>query len=139
MRLPPLDPASPPLPPPPSHDPTASPYPSVSVILAHTTALSALSATPNGAMLATASSKGTLVRVWDAQSSYLVKELRRGIDSAEIFAISFRADGGAVAVSSDKGTVHAWDLRREKEDKRAGGSESGTSCVLPRAAALVTG
>ncbi|GAA5994725.1 uncharacterized protein JCM10292_004315 [Rhodotorula paludigena] len=127
VRLPPLDPASPPLPPPPSHDPTASPYPSVSVILAHTTALSALSTTPNGAMLATASSKGTLVRIWDAQSSYLVKELRRGTDSAEIFAISFRADAGAVAVSSDKGTVHAWDLRREKEDKRAGGSESGTS------------
>ncbi|GEM06484.1 SVP1-like protein 2 [Rhodotorula toruloides] len=97
VHLPLLDPRMPPLPPPPSHDPTSAPYPSVSIILAHTTSLSALSTTPDGSLIASASSKGTLVRVWGARSSYLVKELRRGTDWAEIFGISFRADGGAVA------------------------------------------
>ncbi|BGP04932.1 Phosphatidylinositol 3,5-bisphosphate-binding protein [Rhodotorula toruloides] len=128
VRLPPLDPLMPPLPPPPSHDPTSAPYPSISIILAHTTSLAALSTTPDGSLIASASNKGTLVRVWDAQTSYLVKELRRGTDWAQIFGISFRADGGAVAVSSDKGTVHVWDLKRTKEERQAErGTDSGSS------------
>ncbi|GAA6035120.1 hypothetical protein JCM8097_006371 [Rhodosporidiobolus ruineniae] len=129
VRLPPFDPSLPPLPPPPSHDPTAAPYPSFSIILAHESALSALATTPSGNVLATASSKGTLVRVWDPSSSYLIRELRRGTDTAEIFGIALRKDGQAVAVSSDKGTVHVWDLSREAEERRkaAQGSESGSS------------
>ncbi|BGP29006.1 Phosphatidylinositol 3,5-bisphosphate-binding protein [Rhodotorula toruloides] len=128
VRLPPLDPLMPPLPPPPSHDPTSATYPSVSIILAHTTSLSALSTTPDGSLIASASNKGTLVRVWDAQTSYLVKELRRGTDWAQIFGISFRADGGAVAVSSDKGTMHVWDLKRTREESQAErGTDSGSS------------
>lgn len=107
------------MPPPPSHDPTAAPYPAVSVLLAHSSALAALSVTPDGRTLASASKQGTLVRIWDTQTSRLVKELRRGTDSAEIFSLSLRGDGGAVAVSSDKGTVHVWDLSRRKEDREA--------------------
>jgi len=118
VRLPPLDLDAPPLPPPPSHDPTATPFPSVAIIIAHETALSALTTTPSGSMLATTSSKGTLVRIWDAASAKPVKELRRGTDSAAIFGISLRPDGGAVAVSSDKGTVHVWDLKATKEERR---------------------
>ncbi|SCV68835.1 BQ2448_956 [Microbotryum intermedium] len=106
----------PPLPPAPSHDPTSAPYPSVSIILAHTTSLAALSCTPSGALLATASSKGTLIRVWDTTHARLVKELRRGLDEAEVFGIAIRKDGEAVAVSSDKGTVHVWDLKMTKEE-----------------------
>ncbi|BGP44956.1 Phosphatidylinositol 3,5-bisphosphate-binding protein [Rhodotorula kratochvilovae] len=127
VHLPPLDPSSPPLPPPPSHDPLASPYPSVSVLLAHESALSALATTPDGRVLATSSAKGTLVRVWDARGSFLLRELRRGTDSAEIFGVALSGDGSRVAVSSDKGTVHCWDLRREERDRAEGGSESGAS------------
>lgn len=118
-RLPALDSTLPAMPPPPSHDPTSAPYPAVSVLLAHTSALAAISVTPDGRLLASASKQGTLVRIWDTQTSRLVKELRRGTDSAEIFSLSLRADGGAVAVSSDKGTVHVWDLHRHKKDAEA--------------------
>lgn len=118
VRLPPLDSKLIPLPPPPSHDPNAPPFPSVSIIVAHTTALSSLATTPSGSLLATASATGTLVRVWNPISSRLFKELRRGTDSAEIFGIAFRSDGGAVCVSSDKGTVHVWDLNLTKEEQR---------------------
>ncbi|GAA5857271.1 hypothetical protein JCM8547_009408 [Rhodosporidiobolus lusitaniae] len=129
VHLPPYDPSLPSLPPPPSHDPTSPPYPSFSIILAHESSLSALSTTPSGSVLATSSSKGTLVRIWDPQSSGLVKELRRGTDTAEIFGISIRRDGGAVAVSSDKGTMHVWDLSGQREEKRRArtGSESGSA------------
>ncbi|GAA5830627.1 hypothetical protein JCM5353_001316 [Sporobolomyces roseus] len=128
VRLPPYAPDEPPLPPPPSHNPNVAPYPSVCIIVAHTSALSALSVTPSGSLLATTSKQGTLVRVWDPTSSHLVKELRRGTDTAEIFGLSFRRDGGAIAVSSDKGTVHVWDLKNSKEERRrSGGSDSGAS------------
>lgn len=126
VRLPPLSLTTAPLAPPPSHDPTGTPFPSVSIILAHTSSLSALSTNPSGSLIATASNKGTLVRIWDAQSAKLVKELRRGTDSAQIFGIAIRPDGGAVAVSSDKGTVHVWNLRMSKEERRrSAGSVDG--------------
>ncbi|GAA5879269.1 hypothetical protein JCM3774_006420 [Rhodotorula dairenensis] len=131
VRLPALDPSLPSMPPPPSHDPTAAPYPAVSVLLAHSSALAALSVTPDGRILASASKQGTLVRIWDTQTSRLVKELRRGTDSAEIFSLSLRADGGAVAVSSDKGTVHVWDLNRRKEDLEAQ-QETRSGASTPR-------
>ncbi|KAK4702982.1 hypothetical protein P7C70_g3229, partial [Phenoliferia sp. Uapishka_3] len=131
VRLPPLDSRDSPLPPPPSHDPTTTPFPSVSIILAHTTSLSALSTTPSGSLIATASEKGTLVRIWDPNTSHLVKELRRGTDSAEIFGISFRRDGGAVCVSSDKGTVHVWDLGTAREEKRKSEIENAEYVHLP--------
>ncbi|GAA6058579.1 hypothetical protein JCM10212_007018 [Sporobolomyces blumeae] len=128
VRLPPYTPHVPPLPPPPSHDPLAPPYPSVSIIAAHTSALSAIAMTPSGSLLATTSKQGTLVRVWDPSTNHLVKELRRGTDTAEIFGLSFRRDGGAIAVSSDKGTVHVWDLKASKEEgRKSGGSDSGAS------------
>lgn len=128
VRLPPYSPQDAPLPPPPSLDPNSSPYPSVSILVAHTSALSALSTTPSGSLLATTSKQGTLVRVWDPTSSRLIKELRRGTDTAEIFGLSFRKDGGAIAVSSDKGTVHVWDLKTSNEERRrSGGSDSGSS------------
>ncbi|KAK4058110.1 Phosphatidylinositol 3,5-bisphosphate-binding protein [Microbotryomycetes sp. JL221] len=124
VTLPPLDRTSGPLPPPPSYDPTRAPFPTVSIIIAHTSHLSALTTTPDGALVATTSSKGTLVRVWDATTGSLVKELRRGTDYADIFGLSLRQDGNAVAVTSDKGTVHAWDLTTTKQDKRKSDGEA---------------
>lgn len=134
VRLPPLASSILPLPPAPSHDPTASPFPSVSIIVAHNTSLSSLATTPSGSLIATASVTGTLVRVWNPSSSRLVKELRRGTDSAEIFGIAFRSDGGGLCVSSDKGTVHIWDLNSPTagQGNHEHDEESVAECVVPR-------
>jgi hypothetical protein len=86
------------------------PFPATSIVLAHTNALSALSTTPNGRFLATSSAKGTLIRLWDSKSGQLLRELRRGTDSATIFSLAVHPLGSAVAAASDKGTVHLWDL-----------------------------
>lgn len=120
VHLPPFDPSRPP----PTrlasdaHDPRSSPYPTSAVIVAHESPLAALSVTPSGSLIATASETGTLVRVWDPRSSALLRELRRGTDGAEIWSIRIRPDGEAVAVSSDKGTVHVWDLSSARELER---------------------
>lgn len=82
----------------------------VAFIAAHESALAALAVLPNGALIATASARGTLVRVWDAQEGHLVREVRRGADRAEIYGLAFRPDGRDLAAWSDKGTVHVFSL-----------------------------
>ena len=111
-----LPPCAPPRPTgPPSSSPPRKPPPPpakhpVSIIVAHTTALTSLSLPPSGRLLATTSSRGTLVRVWDSFTGKLVKEFRRGSDKAEIYGVAFRPDEREMCVWSDKGTIHIFTL-----------------------------
>jgi len=84
-----------------------------SIIVAHTSALSTLTVSPSGAFLATTSSRGTLVRVWDTNSGKMVRELRRGSDQAEIYGVAYRPDEEELCVWSDKGTVHVFAIGYE--------------------------
>ncbi|KAA6423311.1 MAG: WD repeat domain phosphoinositide-interacting 3-like [Trebouxia sp. A1-2] len=72
---------------------------------AHTTSLACLALSLDGKLLATASERGTLVRVFSTTDGSKLQELRRGADPARIFSIAFsRGDiPEFVAVSSDKG------------------------------------
>ncbi|KZT43042.1 hypothetical protein SISSUDRAFT_1040936 [Sistotremastrum suecicum HHB10207 ss-3] len=90
--------------------PQVSPKKAPPFIVAHKTALTTLSVTQSGRLLATTSSQGTLVRVWDATTGGLVKELRRGSDKAEIYGTAFRPDEQEICCWSDKGTVHIFSL-----------------------------
>lgn len=100
---------------PPSSSPTRKPpatplkHP-VSIIAAHTSALTTLSIPPSGRLLATTSAKGTLVRIWDTVTGKLIREFRRGTDKAEIYGVAFRPDEQELCVWSDKGTVHVFTL-----------------------------
>ncbi|KAH9482816.1 WD repeat domain phosphoinositide-interacting protein 3 [Psilocybe cubensis] len=100
--------------PPSSSPPIKAPHPSskhpVSIIAAHTSALTTLSIPTSGRLLATTSVRGTLVRIWDATTGKLVKEFRRGTDKAEIYGVAFRPDEQELCVWSDKGTVHVFNL-----------------------------
>lgn len=101
-----------------------SPFPATSIIIAHQSALTALSITPDGRCIATASSKGTLVRVFDGHSTKLIKELRRGADPARIFSLAFKPDGTGLACASDKGTVHIFFLDGTSPSPASTGSGS---------------
>ncbi|KAF8631577.1 hypothetical protein AX15_002328 [Amanita polypyramis BW_CC] len=83
---------------------------SASIIAAHTSALNTISLPPSGRLLATTSSRGTLVRIWDPITGKLIRELRRGADKAEIYGVAFRPDERELCVWSDKGTVHVFTL-----------------------------
>ncbi|CAI2181073.1 4517_t:CDS:2 [Funneliformis geosporum] len=82
----------------------------VSIIPAHSGRLSCLSLNSDGSKCASASEKGTLIRVFDTSSGKLLNELRRGVDRAEIYSIAFNQDSTRLCVSSDKGTVHIFNL-----------------------------
>lgn len=93
------------------------------IILAHTHALSTLACTASGSHLTTTSERGTLLRVWATSRGRLERELRRGVDRAEMWGVKAenavspdggdhrddrRRNGANVVGWSDKGTVHVW-------------------------------
>ncbi|KAE8009542.1 hypothetical protein FH972_005974 [Carpinus fangiana] len=80
-------------------------------IMAHDSRIACFALTPDGQLLATASSKGTLVRIFNTVDGTLVQEVRRGADRAEIYSLAFSSTTQWLAVSSDKGTVHIFNLK----------------------------
>ena len=80
------------------------------IIPAHTSTIMALALSPNGDLLATASENGTLIRIFSTASSAIVTELRRGIDKAMIYSMAFSPSSNRIAVTSDKGTLHIFDV-----------------------------
>ncbi|EDO43705.1 predicted protein [Nematostella vectensis] len=88
-------------------------------INAHQGELAALAINQQGTQVATASQKGTLIRVFDTQGRTLVVELRRGADPATLYCINFSHDSAFLCVSSDKGTVHIFALKNTKLNKRS--------------------
>ncbi|KAF2868075.1 hypothetical protein BDV95DRAFT_157039 [Massariosphaeria phaeospora] len=82
----------------------------VSIIPAHETPLRALALTAKGDMVATASEQGTLIRLWSFPSCTKLAEFRRGVDPSVIFSLAFSPLGSMVAVTSDKATLHIFNL-----------------------------
>lgn len=64
----------------------------------------------DGTLLATASTKGTLIRIFDTAEGIGLKEVRRGTDSADIQCIAFNYSSVYLACTSDKGTAHIFSL-----------------------------
>ena len=80
------------------------------IIKAHDADLAQIALSADGARLASASDKGTLIRLWDCHTGDLLREFRRGMDRAEIYCLSFSPTAAYLACSSDKGTVHIFSL-----------------------------
>ncbi|KAI4659473.1 uncharacterized protein J4E78_005901 [Alternaria triticimaculans] len=82
----------------------------VSIIPAHESPLRAIGISRNGDLIATASEKGTIIRLWSFPSCTKLAELRRGVDPAAVFSLAFSPDGSTLAVTSDKSSLHIYDL-----------------------------
>ncbi|XP_043710827.1 autophagy-related protein 18a-like [Telopea speciosissima] len=80
-------------------------------ITAHDSRIACFALTQDGKLLATASTKGTLVRIFNTLDGTLLQEVRRGADRAEIYSLAFSSTAEWLAVSSDKGTVHVFNLK----------------------------
>jgi autophagy-related protein 18 len=61
-------------------------------------------------MLATASEKGTVVRVFSIPDAKQLWQFRRGSSSAKIWSINFNLASTLLAVSSDSSTIHIYKL-----------------------------
>jgi WD repeat-containing protein 45 len=105
----------------------------VTPISAHQSELAIVSLNFDGSLVATASVKGTLIRVFDTNTGNRIAELRRGAENVDIYSISFNMASDWIAVSSDKGTVHVFSLRSGElaEDMNQRSSLGPLAHVLP--------
>ena len=87
-------------------------------IPAHETDLEAMSLNFDGTRLATASSKGTLIRIFETSRGQKLRELRRGVDRAIIKSLCFDVDSKYVCCCSDKGTIHVFNVLKDEEDEK---------------------
>lgn len=93
---------------------------------AHDGSIVALSLSPDATKWATASEKGTLIRVFDTSTATKLQEVRRGADPAKVYSIAF-SSSDLLAVSSDKGTVHVFGLKPSEEKEKEETSKNTTS------------
>jgi WD40 repeat protein len=93
-------------------------------IAAHEATLSCIALNLRGSKLATASEKGTLVRVFETETGTLLQELRRGANAANIYCINFNQESSLLCVSSDHGTVHIFAVDDVKRNKQSSLAES---------------
>ncbi|XP_021904014.1 autophagy-related protein 18c isoform X2 [Carica papaya] len=101
------------------------------LINAHDSHVACMTLTLDGLLLATASAKGTLIRIFNTMDGTRLQELRRGVDRANIFSITLSPNAQWLAVSSDKGTVHIFSLRvRVFGDDSSSNSSSGQGSAL---------
>ncbi|RKP29784.1 WD40 repeat-like protein [Metschnikowia bicuspidata] len=86
----------------------------LAVIEAHKAALSAMCLSNDGALLATASNKGTIVRVFNVHTGVKLYQFRRGTYPTKIYSLAFSSDNRYVVATSSSGTVHIFRLGEEE-------------------------
>lgn len=87
-------------------------------IRAHTNEIGFLYLNNEGTLLATASKKGTLIRIFKTNEGTLFQELRRGSEQAVIVSITFDPFGKNIACYSEKGTVHIFNIKKLVVDQQ---------------------
>ena len=103
----------------------------VNTISAHDGNIQCLALNKDDTLLATASDKGTLIRIFDVTTGKKMQEVRRGADTAKIFCIAFDQESKMLAVTSDKGTCHCYHLNKEGKKENTKSLLSAFSSVLP--------
>ena len=100
----------------------------LTVVEAHLSPLSYLAFDSSGTKLATASDKGTIIRVFSVPDGRKLAQFRRGSMPTRIFSMSFNATGTLLAVSSASETVHVFKVSDGERSPRDGsGPPSPTS------------
>jgi len=99
-------------------------------IEAHNNEISFMVISFDGTKLATASSRGTIVRIFDTATGNRLQEFRRGSQPAAIRYIAFNQTGTALCLSSDKGTIHVFSCDNSDYENRKS-TLSFMSSVVP--------
>jgi len=82
------------------------------IIRAHQTPVSKIAINSSGTLIASASSKGTVIRVFTLPNGGKWIQLRRGSYPAMVYSMSFSVDSTLLCASSDTGTIHIFKLEQ---------------------------
>lgn len=81
------------------------------MIPAHDSPLAALCFNPSGSRIATASERGTVIRIFNVTDGSRLIEFRRGVKRcAHVYSLSFSQDSQYLALSSNTETVHIFKI-----------------------------
>ncbi|XP_011299905.1 WD repeat domain phosphoinositide-interacting protein 2 [Fopius arisanus] len=95
------------------------------MIPAHDSPLAALAFSPNGTKVATASEKGTVIRVFQVHDGTKLFEFRRGVKRCvSISSLAFSIDSMFLCCSSNTETVHIFKLEEPKEPPKQAPEET---------------
>ena len=103
----------------------------ISHVKAHKTPISALSFNSDATLLATASAKGTVIRVFAIPSAQHLVSFRRGTYSCSINSLSFSPCSKYLSAGSSSGTVHIFSLDSVIDDKTKQTSVFSISNIVP--------
>ena len=126
---------------------------------AHESALGALALSVDGSLLATASERGTVIRLYDTRgvtvgggrasantssstttsvsSSIPLKEFRRGVERATISCLTFSLDSCWLGCASDHGTVHIFQAQTNSTNGASSkANNSNESSTKPRSSSM---
>jgi hypothetical protein len=68
-----------------------------------------------GTLIATASIKGTIIKVFSAEEGELLQELRRGAGKAFIASIVFHPTMNLIACTSNRTSIHIFEIKKSIE------------------------
>ena len=88
------------------------------LIEAHDSKLRALALTQDGTQLATASIKGTVIRIFSVNNSQLLHEFRRGVERVTMTCLAWSWDHTHIACCSEKGTTHVFSVKTMMREQK---------------------
>lgn len=97
----------------------------INVIEAHRSPLALIALNSDGTLLATASDKGTIIRIFSVPDGHKLYQFRRGSMPSRIYSMSFNTASTLLCVSSSTDTVHIFKLAQQ------GPSSDGSSLHSP--------
>lgn len=101
----------------------------------HKNNLQCIALNNKGTILATASNKGTLIRLFETSTGKLIQELRRGSTVATIQFITFSPNSKYLCVSSDRDSIHIFEIKDPNNPKVTTVNQSSSlsfmSSILP--------
>jgi autophagy-related protein 18 len=101
------------------------------IIRAHKAPISALALNSTGTLLATASEKGTVIRVWGVPGAEKLYQFRRGTREARIYSLNFNVVSTLLAVSSAHDTVHIFKLGSGRGNSTSSSSSRDDHATSP--------
>ena len=84
-------------------------------IAAHDTEIGAMAVNPEGTLLASASSRGHIIKLYSTDGGECVQELKRGNSKAEISKIVFHPTLYLLACTSSKSSIHIFEFKKAVE------------------------